>query len=217
MSKYGIEPTCKDKCKSNAKVLYHNETQKSILILNLFCVIEFIVLLFSHAVAGIYSSDLKHDKKTTYAIWGIWIAFQIGLLFYTEYVLTDWKIQFLTGFVLALVGQYAIFFATTKGKLAQRAFTILTYSIFFCIAMTLFAMLKGSIGDDYPVLAVFVHFLVLLCADFYFLRYVCPLCRTAEKNIKTGWVYLNVVNVVFIITIILSSVFSGTILICTPG
>ena len=170
-------------------------------------IIEFIILLLSHAAAGIYSSDLKYAKRTVYVIWGVWVAFQIGLLFYTEYVLTNLQVQFFTGFVLALIGQYIIYFLTTKGKLAQRMFSILTYSIFFCIAMTLFAMVKGSIGEAYPVLTVFIHFIILLSADLYFLMYVCPLCRAADRNINTGWLSLIVVNVVFIITIILSSVF----------
>ena len=94
-------------------------------------IIEFIILLLSHAAAGIYSSELKYGKRRIYAIWGIWVALQSGLLFYTEYVLTSWTHQFFTGFVLALVGQYVIFFVTTKGRMAQRTFTILTYSIFF--------------------------------------------------------------------------------------
>ena len=170
-------------------------------------IIEFIFLLLSHAAAGIYSSDLKYSKRTIYIIWNTWIALQIGLLFYTEYVLTNWTAQFVTGFVPALVGQYVIFFVTTKGKLAQRMFTILTYSIFFCIAMTFFSMVKGNIGSAYPVLTALIHLVILFGADFYFLRYVCPLCRAAEKNITTGWVHLIIVNVVFIITIVLSSVF----------
>jgi hypothetical protein len=132
---------------------------------------------------------------------------QIGLLFYTEYILTKWILQFFTGFLLAFVGQYVIFFVTTKGKLAQKTFTILTYSIFFCICMTIFAMVKGSIGESHPILTLCIHFAILFCSDFYFLRYVCPLCCTAGKNITTGWGHLIVVNIVFIITIILSSVF----------
>ena len=173
-------------------------------------IIEFIILLLSHAAAGIYSSNLKYSKRMTYTIWGIWVMFQIGLLFYTEYVLTNWMLQFFTGFVLSLIGQYVIFFATTKGRFAQRMFTILTYSIFFCIAVTLFLMVKESIGATYPVLTALIHFVILFCSDFYFLRYVCPLCRAAENNITTGWLYLIVVNIVFIITIILSSVFPST-------
>ena len=170
-------------------------------------IIEFIILLLSHAAAGMFSSKLKFSNKTTYMIWGIWAAIQTGLLFYTEYVLTNLALQFFTGFVLSLVGQYVIFFVTTKGRFAQRMFTILTYSIFFCISMTFFLMVKGSIGESHPILTVFIHFFLLLCADLYFLRYVCPLCRAAEKNISDGWWSLIVVNVVFIITIILSAVF----------
>ena len=170
-------------------------------------IIGFIFLLLSHASAGIYSSNLKYSKKTTYLVWGVWIIIQSGLLAYAEYVLTDWMLQFVLGFLLTFVGQYIIFFITTKGRFTQRLFTILTYSIFFCIAMTLFLLVKESIGELYPVLTVFIQFFILLLANIYFLCYVCPLCRAAERNITTGWLYLIVVNIVFIITIILSAVF----------
>ena len=170
-------------------------------------IIEFIILLLSHAAAGIYSSNLKYGKRTVYTIWGAWVACQIGLMFYTEYVLTNWTLQFVTGFLLPLFGQYVIFFATTAGRIAQKLFTILTYSIFFCITVTFFTMVKGSIGDMYPILTTFIHVAILFITDFYFLRYVCPLCRASEKRITAGWTYLIVVNIVFIITIVLSSVF----------
>ena len=68
-------------------------------------IIEFISLLLSHAAAGIFSSDLRYEKRTVFIIWGIWAAMQIGLLLYTEYVLTNLMLQFFTGFVLALIGQ----------------------------------------------------------------------------------------------------------------
>ena len=110
---------------------------------------QFILLLIAHAVAGIYSSTLKYSKKITFIIWGTWVVLQTALLFYTEFVLTNWALQFFVGFILSLIGQYVIFFATTKGKLAQRVFTMLTYSIFFCIVMTFFAMVKGTLGQPY--------------------------------------------------------------------
>ena len=97
-------------------------------------IVEFILLLIVHAAAGIYSSTLKYSKKITYIVWGTWVVLQTGLLFFTEFVLTNWALQFFVGFVLSLVGQYVIFFVTTKGRLVQRIFTMLTYSIFFCIA-----------------------------------------------------------------------------------
>ena len=37
---------------------------------------ELFVILIAHAVSGIYSSNLKYSKKTTFIIWGIWLALQ---------------------------------------------------------------------------------------------------------------------------------------------
>ena len=170
-------------------------------------IIQFILLLIAHAAAGIYSSNLKYSKKTTYIIWGTWVVLQTALLFYTEFVLTNWALQFFVGFVLSLVGQYVIFFVTTKGKLAQRIFTMLTYSIFFCIVMSLVTMVNGTFGELHWTLTALIQAALLFAIVFYFLRYVCPLCRTAAKNITTGWAPLIFVNIVFMITIILSSVF----------
>lgn len=170
-------------------------------------IIQFILLLIAHAAAGIYSSNLKYSKKTTYFIWGTWVVLQTALLFYTEFVLTNWALQFFVGFVLSLVGQYVIFFVTTKGKLAQRVFTMLTYSIFFCIVMSLVTMVNGTFGELHWTLTALMQAALLFAIVFYFLRYVCPLCRTAAKNITTGWAPLIFVNIVFMITIILSSVF----------
>ena len=169
--------------------------------------IQFVLLLIAHAAAGIYSSTLKYRKKTTYIVWAVWIILQTTLLFYTEFVLTDWTLKFLVGFVLSLVGQYVIFFLTTKGKLEQRIFTMLTYSIFFCIVMSIFTMVDGTFDDLHWAFLVFIHALLLFAMVSYFICYVCPLCRSASKNITTGWAPLIFVNIVFIITIILSSVF----------
>ena len=170
-------------------------------------IVEFILLLIAHAAAGIYSSTLKYSKKITYIIWGTWVVLQTGLLFFTDFVLTNWALQFFVGFVLSLVGQYVIFFVTTKGRLAQRIFTMLTYSIFFCIVMSLFTIIRGTFHDLHWVFMALIQAVLLLVIITYFLRYVCTLCRTASKNITTGWAPLIFVNVVFIVTIILSSVF----------
>ena len=170
-------------------------------------IIQVIFFLTAHAAAGIYSSTLKYSKKFTYILWGIWVAIQTVLLFLTEFVFTNEVLQFLVGFVLSLIGQYAIFFITTKGKLAQRIFTILTYSIFFCIAMSLFTMVDGSFTSLHWMPTALIQAILLSAIVLYFLRYVCPLCRTASKNITTGWMQLIFVNTVFIITIILSSIF----------
>ena len=170
-------------------------------------IIQFLLLLIAHAAAGIYSSTLKYSKKTTYIIWGSWITLQTALLCYTEFVLTNLALQFLVGFVFSIVGQYVIFFATTKGKLAQRIFTMMTYSIFFCIVMSFFTMVNGTFAQLHWVFDVLIHAVLLLAMVAYFLRYVCSLCRRASKNITDGWAPMLFVNTVFLITIILSSIF----------
>ena len=170
-------------------------------------IIEFILLLVAHAAAGIYSSTLKYSRKITFIVWGIWIVFQTALMFYAEFILTNTTLKFFVGFVLSLVGQYVIFFITTKGKLAQRIFTILTYSIFFCIAISLFLMVDGTFVDLNWVLTALIQALLLSAIVFYYLRYVCPLCRAASKNITNGWEQLIFVNGIFLITITLSCAF----------
>lgn len=170
-------------------------------------IIELIFILVAHAAAGIYSSTLKYSKKTTYIIWGTWIVLQTALLFYTETSLANWPLQFFFGFIFPLVGQYMIFFITTKGRFTQRLFTILTYSIFFCIITSPFIMIKDTLRELHWSLTVFIQAVLFICIVTYYLRCVCPLCRKVAKNITTGWAPLIFVNVVFIITIILSSVF----------
>ena len=170
-------------------------------------IIEFIPVLIAHALAGIYSSALKYSKTVTYIIWGTWVALQSLLLYYTEFVLTDIAMQFFVGFVLALIGQYVIFFGTTKGKLAPRVFTMLTYSLFFCIYMAVFTMLRGTFPNMHIVLLALINAVMLLGVVYYFLWYVCPLCRAAAKNITNGWALLIFVNIFFLLIIILSSVF----------
>ena len=110
-------------------------------------IIEFVFALIAHAIAGIYSSTLKYTKKTTYIIWSIWVVLQSILLYYTEFVMTNMAWKFISGFILSIIGQYVIFFVTTKGRLGQRIFTILTYSIFYCIFMALFTMMKGTFSN----------------------------------------------------------------------
>lgn len=169
-------------------------------------IIEFIIVLIAHAAAGIYSSTLKYSRKITYIIWGIWVVFFSVLMYCTEFVLTDWILKFLVGFVLTIISQYAIFFITTKGRVMQRIFTMLTYSIFFCIMMTLLTMLKGTFPNIHIIQPI-ISAAMFVGVMYYFLCYVCPLCRSAAKNITRGWAWLVFVNIFFLITVILSSVF----------
>ena len=162
-------------------------------------IIQFILLMLAHAAAGIYSSTLKYSKKFTYIIWGAWATLQSALMVISEFVLTGVVLQFFIGFVLTLIGQYAIFFITTKGKLVQRIFTILTYSVFFCIFMAFDTVIRGSFPSMHVILKIIVHISLMAGILFYFLKCVCPLCQAASKSVVTGWHPLVFVNFVFLI------------------
>jgi hypothetical protein len=95
------------------------------------------------------------------------------------------------------------------GIIFWMKYTLLTFYVGVFIGVLIVACRKKQLGLlCKPLLWVFSGMLfVTTLIVFYFLRYVCPLCQTAAKNITTGWAPLIFVNIVFIITIILSSVF----------
>ena len=169
--------------------------------------IEQLIILIAHAVSGIYSSELKYSKKTTFVIWGIWLMVQGGLWCFGEFVTNDVGMKFLLIFVSAFVFQYIVFFATTKGKLSQRLFTILTYSVFFCIFMVINSAIQGTFPNMHFILRVTILVALLIGILYYFLSFVCPLCRAASKSIVTGWRPLVFVDIIFVITIVAISVF----------
>lgn len=170
-------------------------------------IISFVIVLITHAVGGIFSSDLKYGKKTTYMIWGAWVLLQGALMSYSELFVADAMLRSLLGFILTILGQYVIFFATTRGRLSQRIFMILTYSILFCIGTTAFMTVNRMLGDRFVVLRILMQAAMYSAMMFYFLRYVCSLCRTAGKNVTDGWKPLIFVNVVFLLSVVFSSIF----------
>ena len=169
--------------------------------------IEPVAILIAHAVSGIYSSSLKYSKKTTFVVWGIWFALQGCLWCFGEFVINNIGMKFLSVFVSAFVFQYIVFFTTTKGKFSQRLFTILTYSIFFCIFIGLNLAIQGTFPKMHFTVRLIVLVMLLFGILYYFLRFVCPLCRAASKSMEAGWYQLVFVNFVFVITLVAISVF----------
>ena len=169
--------------------------------------IELFVVLIAHAVSGIYSSDLKYSKKTTFVIWGVWLVLQGCLWCFGEFVINDIGMKFFSIFISAFILQYIVFFATTKGRLSQRLFTILTYSVFFCIFMAFNTVIQGTFPGMNIVIRLIVLCALLIGILYYFLNFVCPLCRVASKSMVAGWYPLVFVNVIFVITLVALSVF----------
>ena len=169
--------------------------------------IELLLILIVHAISGIYSTTLKYSKKTTFIIWGIWFALQGSVWCFGEFVIDDIALKFLLVFVSAFVFQYVVFFVTTKGNFAQRLFIILTYSVFFCIFMAFNTVIQGTFPGMNIVIRLIVLCAILIGILYYFLNFVCPLCRVASKSMVAGWYQLVFVNLVFIITLVAISVF----------
>ena len=172
---------------------------------------EQLIVLLAHAISGIYSSELKYSKKTTFLIWGIWVFVQSAVWYFGEFVLKDFGMKFFVIFVSAFFFQYVVFFVTTKGKFSQRVFTILTYSVFFCILMGFNTAIQGTFPDMNIIIRLIILGSLLAGVLYYFLRCVCPLCLAAAKSIVTGWYRLVFANVIFISTIIATSVFPAKI------
>ena len=134
--------------------------------------IELLIILIAHAISGIYSSNLKYSKKTTFAVWGIWLVLQGCIWCFGEFAIDDIGLKFLLIFVSAIVLQYVIFFVTTKGKFSQRLFTILTYSVFFCIFMVFNSAIQGSFYAMHFVIRLIVLVAHLAGILYYFLKVV---------------------------------------------
>ena len=180
--------------------------------------IEQLFILVAHAISGIYSSNLKYSKKTTFVIWSIWLVLQGCLWCFGEFVINDIGMKFFSIFISAFILQYIVFFATTKGKLSQRLFTILTYSVFFCIFMAFNTVIQGTFPGMNIVIRLIVLCALLIGILYYFLNFVCPLCRVASKSMVAGWYPLVFVNVIFVITLVALSVFPVKIVsIYEPG
>lgn len=172
-----------------------------------FDIFQFLIILIAHALVGIYSSALKYKKKIIFFVWGVWVLMQLLLFCYVEFVLDLPLVKFLLGFLVAFVGQYLIYFLTTRGRVLQRLFTILTYSLFFCIMMSFYSMILGTFPQIPSLFRVVILGMMVMLLVSYFLRSVCPLCRNAGKNIKNAWYPLIFANFVFLSTVIASSVF----------
>ena len=123
----------------------------------------------------------------------------------------DIGIKFLLMFVSAFVCQYIVFFATTRGRFSQRLFVILTYSVFFCIFMAFNTAVQGTFSTMHIVVRLIVLSGLLAGVLYYYLKFVCPLCRSAAKVIVAGWYPLVFVDVVFVITLVAISVFPSKI------
>ena len=67
--------------------------------------------------------------------------------------------------------------------------------------------IQGSFPGMHIMIRIIIHVALIVGILYYFLKCVCPLCHAASKSIVTGWYPLVFVNVIFVITIVATSVF----------
>lgn len=171
-------------------------------------IIETSIILIAHAACSLHASSLKYKKWNVVAIWIAWIIFQTGILLYLGLVFgLDPARPPSIGFFTTIIGQYLIYFLTTKGRFSQRLFTILTYSLFYCIFASIFSLIKSAYPEMNIVFKTIIEVILIYGVAAYFILYVCPLYKAASTKITKGWHWNVFVNIIFMTTIIISSAF----------
>ena len=89
-------------------------------------VIDGVAVITAHVMIGLFTAPLKYKKWISVLIWCVWGVVQTLLFIPAMTSTADKVFDFIFGFVTPYVGQYVLFFITTKGKFAKRLFTILT-------------------------------------------------------------------------------------------
>lgn len=174
-------------------------------------IIDAVGVIVAHAVIGLFAAPLRYKKWISLIIWGVWGAAQALLFLPAMNADVEEGFGFLVGFIVPYVGQYVLFFITTKGKFAKRLFTILTYSVFFCIYMGVATSVIGSFPDLHWGVASLIRITLLFVVVFVFLKKICPLFwNNLSESIKSWWL-LIFSDAVFLLAIVSSAVFPNKI------
>ena len=174
-------------------------------------VIDGVSVITAHVMIGLFAAPLRYKKWVSVLIWCVWGVVQTVLFIPTMTSTADKVFGFIFGFVTPYVGQYVLFFITTKGKFAKRLFTIITYSVFFCIYMAIATAVIGSFPNLHWGVVSLIRIVLLFVVVFIFLKKVCPLFwNNLSESIKSWWL-LVFADAVFLLAIVSSSVFPNKI------
>ena len=168
-------------------------------------------VIAAHALIGLFSAPLKYKRWISVLIWSVWGAVQTVLFIPAINADVENSIGFIMGFIAPYVGQYLLFFITTNGRLPKRLFTILTYSVFFCIYMGIATAVIGSFPNLHWCVASLIRVTLLFVVVFTFLKKICPLFwNNISESIKSWWL-LIFADAVFLLAIVSSAVFPNKI------
>ena len=173
--------------------------------------IDAVAVVSAHAVIGLFSAPLKYKKWLSILIWSVVGVMEAALLILAMTSVSGSGLGFVAGFLAPYVGQYLLFFITTEGKFAKRLFTILTYSVFFCIYMAIATSLIGSFPNLPWQVASLIRISLLFAVVLVFIKKICPLFwNNTSESIKSWWL-LVFADAVFLLAIVSSSVFPNKI------
>ena len=173
--------------------------------------IDGVAVVFAHAMIGFFSAPLKFKKWVSILIWCVWGVVQTALFIPTMASDSGNGFGFIAGFVAPYLGQYLLFFIATKGKFAKRLFTILTYSVFFCIYMAIATAVIASFPGLPWQVASLIRISLLFVVVFIFLKKICPLFWTSTSESIKSWWLLVFADAIFLLAVVSSSVFPNKI------
>ena len=174
-------------------------------------IIDAVAVVSAHAMIGLFSAPLKFKKWVSILIWCVWGVVQTALFIPAMTSDSGNGFEFIAGFVAPYLGQYLLFFIATKGKFAKRLFTILTYSVFFCIYMAIATAVIASFPDLPWQVASLIRISLLFVVVFVFLKKICPMFwNNLSESIKSWWL-LVFADAVFLLAVVSSSVFPNKI------
>ena len=174
-------------------------------------VIDALAVIVAHIMIGLFSAPLKYKKWVSILVWCVWGLAQTVLFIPAMISDAGLGFGFIVGFIVPYVGQYVLFFIMTKGKLDKRLFTILTYSVFFCMYMAIATSVIGTFPHAPWQVFSLVRIVLLFVMVLFFLKKICPLFwNDLSESIKSWWL-LVFADAVFLLAIVSSSVFPNKI------
>lgn len=173
----------------------------------LHAILDAVVIVAAHITVGLFAAPLKYKKWISVLIWCVWGILQTLLLVPTLFNDTTIELSFMIGFVSPYIGQYVLFFILTKGKIAKRLFTLLTYSVFFCIYMGIASSLIGSLPPLHWSVISLLRTSFLFAVVLLFLKKISPMFWNGLAEPIKNWWLLVFVDTVFLLAIVSSSVY----------
>ena len=174
-------------------------------------VIDAIAVISAHVLVGLFSAPLKYRRGISVLIWCVWGVLQTVMLSPVMASEVDIVFGFIAGFIVPYIGQYVLFFITTRGNPARRLFTLLTYSVFFCIYMGVANALIGSIPNLHWTTASLVRITLLFIVVLIFIKRIAPLFWNSLADSIKSWLILIFADTVFLLAVVSSSVFPNRV------